>query len=239
MSYIASFCARLVMIGGFVAVGLLTSAAQATIFNIPSAETLPAQTFQLEGEFTSKPVRFRDGGYRTYGYRTVYGLNNKTDVGANFYFSQGADGPIGEMQFHAKRMLHRSERRGLAFSAGVLAYFPLRDSLGARAGALVYVNGSKTLKRAGGLRLTSGAYHIVRGDRGPDTRTGAMLGVEQPITERISLLADWSSGQNRFGYSGAGVNYQITPRQYLTGGYSFGNSGRGNNALSLSYGYTF
>ena len=104
---------------------------------------------------------------------------------------------------------------------------------------MVYVNGSKRVRQLYGLRVTTGAYHVFRGGSDFGARNGAMVGVEQPLTRRISFLADWSSGSNRFGYAAAGLNFTITDRQYLLGGYNFGNSGRGNNALSVFYGYTF
>ena len=66
-----------------------------------------------------------------------------------------------------------------------------------------------------------------------------MVGVVQPLSGKFSFVADWYSGNNRLGYASAGFNYNITKRQYLLAGYSFGNSGRGNNALAAYYGVTF
>jgi len=66
-----------------------------------------------------------------------------------------------------------------------------------------------------------------------------MVGVVQPINRKFSFVSDWFSGHNRLGYASAGVNWNITSRQYLLVGYSFGNSGRGNNALAVYYGITF
>jgi len=205
---------------------VLTAVSQVTIFNIPTADTQPKRTFTLEGDFISKPTSDLDGGFRSYGYRGVYGLNNKTDLGANFFYTRGAGESAGEIQFHAKRMLYRHEGRGLAVSTGFLSYFPLRSRSEVRAGAYLYVNGSKQFATVRGLRVTSGIYHIVRDGKDIGNRTGAMFGVEQPLTDRFSFIADWSTGVNRFGYAAAGLNYVITPRQYLSGGWNFGNSGR-------------
>jgi hypothetical protein len=63
--------------------------------------------------------------------------------------------------------------------------------------------------------------------------------VEQPIKGKFSFIGDWASGYNRFGYVSGGINWAISKRQFLLGGYSVGNSGRGNNYLSVFYGYTF
>ena len=71
------------------------------------------------------------------------------------------------------------------------------------------------------------------------TRTGALVGLEQPITDKLTLLADWTSGKNRFGYSNIGFGYGIKKSQNLSVAYTFGNSGRGNNFLSVFYGFNF
>ena len=66
---------------------------------------------------------------------------------------------------------------------------------------MFYANASKKVSAFRGVRLTSGVYSVFGGGRGFGTKTGAMLGVEQPLTRRISLLADWYSGNNRLGYA--------------------------------------
>ena len=89
------------------------------------------------------------------------------------------------------------------------------------------------------LRLTGGVYTVANTERDFGTKNGLLLGIEQPITERFTLVADWTSGKNRFGYSNVGFNYGIKKSQNLTVAYTFGNSGRGNNYLSLFYGFNF
>jgi hypothetical protein len=61
----------------------------------------------------------------------------------------------------------------------------------------------------------------------------------QPFNKRLNGVIDWFSGNNRFGYASAGFTFFVTKRQYLTAGYSFDNSGRGNNALAVYYGIIF
>ena len=104
---------------------------------------------------------------------------------------------------------------------------------------MIYANGSKEIGRLNGLKVTGGVYHILGGGPGFGTKTGAMVAVEQPISKRVTFIGDWFTGKNRLGYVNAGVSFAITKRQYIMGGYSWGNSGRGNNALSVYYGYTF
>lgn len=239
MSRTGYFLARALFIAAIYGVSTHLAASQVTIFNIPTADTQPKRSFTIEADFIEKPVRFRDGGYRTYAYRAVYGLNNKTDIGANFFFTRDGSGSAGEMQFHAKRMFYRNESSDVAASFGALAFLPMENSSPARAGAMFYTNISKGVRSVRGLRLTAGGYTVAGGGKEFGSRTGVLAGIEQPLTRRWSFVADWSSGNNRFGYAAAGLNLNISPRQYLMGGYNFGNSGRGNNSLSVFYGYTF
>ncbi len=123
-------------------------------------------------------------------------------------------------------------------SAGAVAFVPLR-SRGDKTSLIVYANIGKTFAGMHGMTLTGGVYKVFRGASGFGDKRGAMLGLVQPIGGRVSFVADWFTGKNRFGYASAGLNWNITKRQYLLGGWSFGNQGRGNNALAVYYGITF
>ena len=102
---------------------------------------------------------------------------------------------------------------------------------------MVYGNASKTIDPLNGMTVTGGVYHMFGGSKDFGTRTGAMLGVVQPASKRVSFVADWYSGKNRLGYATGRLNFNITKRQYFLTGYSFGNSGRGNNAFAAYYGF--
>jgi hypothetical protein len=216
-----------------------SGAAQTTLFNIPTADTLPRGSWNLEFDFITKPVSYRDGGYETYGYRAAYGLNNKTEVGANFYLTWEGTNSVAQSEFSLKRNVYLNERYGISASGGAVAFVPLRARNGDKTAVMIYGVGSKTINQLNGLTVTGGAYHILGGSRDFGDKTGAIVGMNQPITNRIAFVADWFSGKNRIGYGSAGFNLAVTKRQYLTTGYSFGNSGRGNNSFAAYYGVTF
>ncbi|MBV9216956.1 MAG: hypothetical protein JO053_12350 [Acidobacteria bacterium] len=238
MSRYASFF-NLIVSAIFICLGALGTKAQMTIFNIPSSDTLQKSAAYFEADLTTKPVAYNKGGFQSYGFRVVYGLDNRTDAGLNLYYTRDGGDPVAELQFTVKRNLYRNERYDISASAGAIFALPVRDIRGAKSYAMVYANGSKGIKQLNGMRLTGGAYHIIGGGPGFGTKTGAMLAVEQPLAKRFTFIADWFSGRNRLGYVNAGVSFSITKRQYIMGGYSWGNHGRGNEALSIYYGYTF
>jgi len=215
-----------------------TLCAQTAIFNIPSADTLPRGSWGLEADFITKPVSYRDGGYQTYGYRVAYGATNHSELGANFYYTWDGDRSYAETQLSVKQKVYESERYGIAVSGGAVVAIPLRSDTD-RTSVMVYAAAQKMVSAMNGATFTGGMYHVFRGSKDFGTRTGAMLAVVQPVHRRFDLVADWFSGHNKLGYATAGVNYNITKNQYLLTGYSFGNSGRGNNALVAYYGFTF
>lgn len=222
------------------ALGVFAVQAQSTIFNIPSTDVLPEGRFLLEVDFIGKFDRYSNGGFQTYGYRTVYGLKRKIEVGANFFYTRGGEGASPkEFQPNVKWQAYNSEKRGIAVSTGAQVFVPLNKSAGRRTYAMLYANASKTVEKTKGTRLTGGFYQIVGAERDFGSKKGAILAVEQPLFKRVSFVADWYSGNNRFGYSAAGLNLVLTKRQFLMLGYNFGNFGAGNNAFSAFYGYTF
>jgi hypothetical protein len=213
--------------------------AQSTIFNIPSTDVISEGRFLIEADFIAHFDRYDNGGFQSYGYRTVYGFKRKIEVGANFFYTRNGTNSPKEFQPNIKWQPYQSEKYGVAVSTGAQVFIPLNKSAGKRALALLYANGSKTINRTRGTRLTAGFYSVVGAKKDFGTKRGGIFGIEQPILRRVSFIADWSTGNNRFGYSTAGLNFALTKRQFLTLGYNFGNFGRANNAFSAFYGYTF
>lgn len=217
-------------------VSAATAASQTTLFNIPTADTLQRGSWGLEGDFITKPVSYRDGGYQTYGYRVAYGVSHRTELGSNFYLTYDGQRSAAQAEFSLKQNVYRNEAAGVSVSGGTIVFVPLRNRTADRTAVMVYGVASKEL---GSTTVTGGAYHVFRGSKEFGDRTGAIVGLNQPIAKRVSFVADWFSGKNRIGYASAGFNFAVTNRQYLTTGYSFGNSGRGNNSLAAYYGITF
>jgi hypothetical protein len=217
----------------------LTTSAQSTIFNIPSTDVMGEKRFYVEADFIAHFDKWNKGGFQSYGYRTVYGVRRRLEVGVNFFYTRNGSTSPKELQPNLKYKVFDKEKYGLAVATGVQFFVPLNRSAGSRAFGMFYSNASKTVKRTGGTRLTGGFYNIFGANRGFGTRNGALVGLEQPVIGKLTFTADWYSGKNRFGYSTAGLSYSFAKRQFFQVGYNFGNSGRGNNALSAFYGFTY
>jgi hypothetical protein len=215
------------------------AAAQSTIFNVPSTDTLAEKQVYLEADFVNDFGSYRKGGFQTYGYRVVYGARKRLEIGANFFYTQNGRAVPVELQPNFKWQAFANEKHGVAVSGGAILFAPLTRTAGRRSFGVAYSNVSKVVKGAKGMRLTGGAYKVIGAPGGFGAKTGAILGLEQPVRKRLSFIADWYSGKNRFGYATTGFSYSVTKKQFLFVGYNFSNLGRDTDTISVYYGYTF
>jgi hypothetical protein len=75
------------------------------------------------------------------------------------------------------------------------------------------------------------------------SKAGVIAALEQPIHPKVTLLADWFSGKNFFGYFTPGVSFTLPQASLLNIGYSIGNDSwaephNNNRALFIYYGIT-
>jgi hypothetical protein len=57
---------------------------------------------------------------------------------------------------------------------------------------------------------------------GDDEQTGAILGYEQPLSGKVSFVADWFSGKNFWGYFTPGISVTLPHSGLLNIGYALG-----------------
>ena len=230
---------RTAFLSTFLLLGFAPASAQSTVFNIPSTDVQSPGKVYLETNFIMHYGSLREGGYQNYGPRVVVGLPGNTEGGVNAFYTRAIPAEPIDIQPNFKWQFYADEKRGLAFAAGVVISTPItRRSLGTTY-AQIYVVGSKNFSGSYGPRVTFGGYRLVGSFEDGIDKTGVMLGLEQPITKRISFVTDWSSGNNDYGYVVAGTGITLSPKSLLYAGYNFGNQGRGNNSLGVFYGYTF
>ncbi len=213
--------------------------AQSTIFDKPSTDVVSPGKGYLELDFITHFASFADGGHQTYGPRVVVGLPGNTEVGINVFNTRTAPGEPVLIQPNFKWQFYADESKGLAAAAGVLLSIPVTRRKEGTTTAMFYAVGSKTFPGRFGPRFTAGGYTLAGWLDKETTRHGVLLGYEQPVTSRISFLADWASGKNDYGYVVAGTGITLSTKDSIYAGYNFGNHGRGNNALGIYYGRSF
>jgi hypothetical protein len=233
--------------------------AQTTIFNIPTTDVIAAKKVYFEFDLVSHLESHDKGGFQTYIPRVIVGLGKGAEVGLNVASADSKTATAVYAQPNIKWQFYADDKRGVAMSAGAIAYIPLKDRDINETFGFFYANVSKKFVCQYGPRLTFGGYKIGGVDVDVDKggvivgtekpfiskanfaldKGGILTGYEQPITSKASFVIDWLSGKNGFGYVTPGFTFSLPKNGLLNIGYSFGNSGRKNNALFVYYGITF
>ena len=223
----------------FVVAAFYGVSAQSTVFNIPSTDVQTTHRIYVEADFTAHLSSFKTGGYQSYGPRIIYGLHRRFEVGFNAFYTNTSPSEPVEIQPNFKAQLYQNESKGVAVSAGAIAFVPLTQRSANSTRAMIYSVASKSIKGDFGPRVTAGSYALVGSFEPGTTKRGLLLGYEQPLSKKFSVVVDWSTGNNDYGYVVAGAGITLSPKSVLYVGYNVGNNGRGNNLLGVYYGFTF
>jgi hypothetical protein len=232
-----------------------TAMAQSTIFNIPSTDTVSKGKGYFEFDFLPQAPG-PDSGPRTFIYnpRVLVGVSDKAEVGLNFP-TYHASSNFAYIQPNIKYKYYANDDAGVAVSAGIVWNTPLNQREGQDSWGYIYTNLSKKVKSGNyGPRFTVGPYGVLGANRDPlngatsfvgQPRAGVILGYEQPVHAKASIVADWFSGKNGLGYFTPGVSFTLPHSGLLNIGYSFGNDSFANSNASknrylfIYYGVTF
>ena len=222
-----------------------TAMAQSTIFNIPTTDTVSKGKGYFEFDYLPQMPK-PEGADRLQiiNPRLVVGIGGNVEVGANFASIHTPGRTNAFFQPNIKWKFANSDNEGLAGAVGGILFTPINHRTGVDTYGLVYGNFSKKVKKGNyGPRLTAGPYGIVSGGSdwvGP--KAGAIVGYEQPVHPKASIVADWFSGKNGFGYFTPGASFTLPANGLLNIGYSLGNdsyNGNDNRFLFVYYGVTF
>ena len=215
------------------------SRAQTTILNTPSTDVVASKKVYVEMDFLTNYAWQRESSFQNYIPRVVVGIPGKLEAGVNVSFTHisGQDLPV-EVQPNVKWQFYNNEKAGVAAATGCILYTPMNHRAGTDTLGQCYVVGSKQFSGNHGPRSHGGAYSLV-GAPSERTKQGAILAYEQPLFNRFSFLADWFSGDNRFGYVSPGISIATSKSTALTTGYAIANHGSGKNAFFVYYGKQF
>jgi hypothetical protein len=247
-----------VLPGLFVALLLVVTAqtamAQSTIFNIPTTDTVSKGKGYFEFDFLAQAPGFDSTRNTIYNPRLVVGVAPNAEAGVNFptsHYSGGADpSTFGYIQPNFKWKYYNNDDKGLAVAAGIVWNTPLNQREGQDSWGYIYTNVSKKIKSGNyGPRFTAGPYGVLGANRDPangptsfvdQPRAGAILGYEQPIHAKASIVADWFSGKNGLGYFTPGISITLPKNGLLNVGYSFGNNSyEDSNAAKNRYFFAY
>ena len=235
---------RLLLIWGII-VSAQTATAQTTIFNIPTTDVVAKGRryfeFDLSAQIPKPDLRNR---LYIYNFRFVAGFGPSLEAGANIPFLYTSPTTSVFFEPNIKWRFWDNDKKGLAAAGGGILFKPFNQRGGGTTFGLLYAEASKKLKTSiYGPRFHLGPYGIAHaGERWVGPKAGVIAGYEQPLWSKFSLVADWFSGKNTFGYFTPGLSFTLPGNSVFDAGYSLGNDsyhGNNNRLLVFFYGITF
>jgi hypothetical protein len=208
--------------------------AQETVFDVPSADILDKG--KVYGELDGT-VRVADP-LATFTPRIVVGIGHQIELGVNF---DGLSAPdVGELEISptAKWRIWKARTSGWSFLVGDDLFFPVYQR-SYDAGNYAYAFFSKEWKRR--TRIGFGGYDFTRSVVATGNRAGGQFTLEQVVNKRLTLAAEWYTGNSSVGYVNTGAVIKLTQKLTLYTAYQIGNSGvtTGNHQFLWEIGYNF
>lgn len=208
--------------------------AQETVFNVPSGDILDRGKFYGELDVTYRP----SDSLKSFAPRLVAGIGHNIEVGVNINgivapgMSETAITPT------VKWKAYNGGNNGWAFFIGDNLFFPVQNR-SYDVGTWTYAELTKSWQSK--TRLTFGGYYASRNVFSPGQRGGGQFAIEQGVSQRLTLAADWFTGNDSAGYVTPGMIFKFTHK--LTGylSYQMGNSevSQGNHQLLGEIGWNF
>ncbi|MEW6130482.1 MAG: hypothetical protein AB1757_25835 [Acidobacteriota bacterium] len=215
--------------------------AQQTIFNVPSGDVLDKGKVYSELDVTFKPNKDPNNvvqRFSSFVPRVVIGVGGRVEVGLNITGNIQPGDDATTLVPAIKYKLYDGGANGWAFIVGDNLFIPVRNKT-YDLGNYVYGQLSKTLKTQ--TRLSAGVHHFSPDVVHPKSRAGGQFAIEQPITSKFGLAADWFTHKSATGYITAGVNFKPHPKITGYAAYSLGNENvrRGNHFFYMAIGINF
>ena len=219
--------------------------AQSTIMNIPTTDTVAPGKVYAEFDYLGQ-VPGPDGGDRFHYYmpRVVVGVGPNVEAGVNVNVGHTSGFTQSLIQPNLKWKFLNNTEQGVGGAIGGIAYFAGNNRESTRDFGLVYGQFSKKVVTGSyGPRFHAGPYATIGKLAGPEG--GVILGYEQPVHAKATIVADWFSGKNFFGYFTPGISFTLPHTSLLNIGYAIGNdswaddNATKNRYLFIYYGITF
>ena len=186
----------------------LPTLGQETVFDVPSPDLLDKHKVYGELDGTARPV---DPVY-TFEPRVVVGLGHGIEAGLNFIgLSEPSSGQV-ILAPTVKWRLWNSGESAWSFFVGDNVFFPVRKR-DHNAANYFYAEFAKVFRR--GTRIGLGGYDFTKNVVAPAQRAGGQFTLEQPINKRLTVAAEWYTGNHAAGYVSPGLIAKATSKLTL------------------------
>jgi hypothetical protein len=204
---------------------------QQTIFNVPSADVLDQGKVYLEEDNLWRP---QNPDFAVFTVRGVYGFGGHVEAGVNVggFVTPGRSTPNAVAAVKWQPL----KEGNFALTVGAHGLFFLRGAADGEPSGFFYGHASYAFPT--NTRITAGGWVTTAGFAAPDSREGALVGLEQKIANHLNLIADWYSGKNGIGYFTPGISSTWGGLTFYAG-YSIKNDDSKGNAALIELGYAF
>jgi hypothetical protein len=208
--------------------------AQQTVFNVPSGDVLDKG--KVYGEIDFAYLWHASAG--TYTPRVAGGIGNRIEIGLNLNGITSSGPSQTTPTPTIKWKAYDGGKNGWSFLVGDDVFIPVQNR-SYKAGNYIYGEFTRMLKTQ--TRFTFGAFDFTRSVVASGNKAGGQFAVEQPVSKRITLAADWFTGHHGIGYFTPGAVIKLTNRATAYAAYEIGNSGlsSGNHQLLIELGWNF
>jgi hypothetical protein len=213
--------------------------AQQTVFNVPTTDVLDKGKAYFELDISAKPNNSAAlNKFSSFVPRLVVGAGGRVEVGVNLLGNE--TGPDSTTIAPAiKWKMYDGKDNGWAIAIGDNLYFPVRNKA-YNAGTYAYTMAQKTFNKS--TRLGFGGYFYSKNVVAANAnRAGGQFTLEQPVTRKLNINADWFTGKHANGYFTTGAAYKLTNKLTGVAAYSIGNANasKGNHFFYFELGYNF
>lgn len=219
---------------------LIGASAQQTIFNVPTTDVLNKGQVYFELDISAKPNDSEAlSRFSSFVPRLVVGAGSRVEVGLNVLGNIQPGPDATTLVPNIKWKLYDGKDNGWAMVAGAHLHIPVRNKA-YNAGTYDYVHISKTFKT--NTRVGWGSYFFSKNVVATDAnRAGGQFTLEQEVTKRLNIDADYFTGKMANGYLTVGAVYKLTNKATGYAAYSINNSdvSRGNHFFYFELGYNF
>jgi hypothetical protein len=208
--------------------------AQQTVFNVPSADLLERGKVYGEVDATGQA----SSEVATVTPRVVFGLGHRFEAGLNInQFSTSGNTTVSLVPA-IKWKLYDNAQNGFSIFAGDNVFLPIHNR-SYRVGNYFYAEIAKQFNN--GTRIGFGGFHFSRNVVAIAQRAGGQFSIESPVSKKVTLAADWYTGNHANGYFTPGLIYKASSKFTLYGAYEIGNSQvtQGNHLALIELGYNF
>ncbi|HEV7699197.1 MAG TPA: hypothetical protein VGO43_03125 [Pyrinomonadaceae bacterium] len=217
----------------------LCISAQQTIFNVPTTDVLDRGKVygELDASFKTNDSPAVNK-FSSFVPRIVAGAGGNVEVGLNVTGNIQPGRDSTTLVPTIKYRFYQSKDKSVALIAGSNIYIPVRNRA-YNIGSWSYLAVSKTIDKT---RLTAGGYIATKNVFAANAnRAGGQFGIEQTVTTKFTVAADWITGKHSAGYFTPGVIYKPRPSVTTYWGYSIGNTAAstGNHFFLFELGYNF